>query len=1268
MNNVKEILERVYKIIGENGVLTKKNIKGTISPKELVYLARLNYIKKDGLMSPNYILCDPMGLYEFGLKHMKDKENYLGRKCLERAYRMGFKDAGYQLFLDSIINEDYGEACWFLRKLLENSTGEERVLYNFYLFLLSGVTVLPDDLISKVKCLSLQDISVTYDEDTAIGEIRRKIYTCTFERNFSSARRNFYKLVRRQAIKPDEGAILELLKRNFVCDKNDEEILQENARIEFYDVIKSYLNKRSRQRVLGIKERCILQLIDALESEKIASVSSDVENFFEAIEAKDYKKANMIMAKESLCNPKKNLSSVEILLGKVLNRIEEKSFNDEERAYSKGIDALYKRDFFVAFKCFHECLEVSPNHSLANYAAFAEYVDKNLFEKAFTYLKVAYENGTDAERKEYVEAIYLMNYLIDMPEEYELVAKTYTFDEESEIGVLYANRNFKDAQKLLIKSTGVILTVDRMAKVALYRALDKQLSKDKETVITLSLESNFVAIVEFLEMLDAKRGLDKYERYMLFIARDILAVKETKAIPLTVSHPTTFETALDMNDYEGALEATDKDKYFNNVLWAPVIALLKQISAVYKEIALNKSYIQLFEDGERYWENGNFFKAEICYQKVHELNPDYRPAIKKLFIYGIFTKRFDMALQYLEKLGVFTNKKEENEYNIFLYLLNHVTVLPDNLRAKAKKLSFQDMGELAQANDSTSSLMYNVVVAILGKKFIHARSLLKNQELNRKLTETETALMILLAEADIIQRAEKAKLMVLLNENKIDEFIKLSAEIDDKYGLNKSMEASFAIAKEIALIKRTGRVPSVIKKDSLTIFQAIENHDYEQAERFNSEYLESYSRYDELLGCSIKKLLEIVREIKDSVYDGPKEASRTDSIDSNAQSVYERGKESYRTGRFYEAFCDFRKCLEINPNHKGAAFEMFCQCCDLLAYNKALEYYRIMIQTETIEEHLENGIYLYLLNYLIDLPEDLKPRLEDVSIDNIELKGIQTPKIYYAKAYIACLKKNFKHAMGIMKDLVILNGFNSRVSVLYRLFGEVQTYYDAFERKLLNNLKEKDYVGALQILEDMEEKWPLNVMERAIKSLIQDIIVIKNTNEVPVKGSHNCISVFAAIFNKDYSAAYRINKSFSLTGNTNEILDILLDDIISCITTIKKGFSSEPDLTQEEKISIEDMCGSGLVPDMISTIKKGVSIEESLRMYAANNEERYIVYIMLADSFINEGNFDAARNCLASIDEVGARRDLLGKYYRYVEATGKKSKNIIISKKETQGE
>ena len=97
-----------------------------------------------------------------------------------------------------------------------------------------------------------------------------------------------------------------------------------------------------------------------------------------------------------------------------------------------------------------------------------------------------------------------------------------------------------------------------------------------------------------------------------------------------------------------------------------------------------------------------YSKAQKIYLKCLEIDNNHYETLLQLFLLAIKKYNYSVAIKYLNKLYKLNNKSVENDLNLYLYILNLITVLPNDLLNKVSMFTLKDL--LINNNDNENKI------------------------------------------------------------------------------------------------------------------------------------------------------------------------------------------------------------------------------------------------------------------------------------------------------------------------------------------------------------------------------------------------------------------------------------------------------------------------------------------------------------------------------------------------------------------------------------
>ncbi len=276
-----------------------------------------------------------------------------------------------------------------------------------------------------------------------------------------------------------------------------------------------------------------------------------------------------------------------------------------------------------------------------------------------------------------------------------------------------------------------------------------------------------------------------------------------------------------------------------------------------------KTVDQLYLYGKKLINNREFEKAKICFKKCLEIDGNFVNAAFQLFIEAIRENKYDEAFKYLDILyNSSDNYLYRQDCNLYLYLLNNITLVPDRYLEYVKNLQFSDLKIKGNKPNFVLDLQNSIRKFIYYKKFNDA--LIKSDEL-LKLPKTKTIRNILIKRLIIKAKAKKVEDLnylktLIQNEEyaKIKTFYENSANYQETCILDKYI---IILVDLLLKMNKTGELPKLSTAKSDDVFEAINNGNYGLALSLSKNYDKNKSVIYLLLEKIVLKIKTLKKEI-----------------------------------------------------------------------------------------------------------------------------------------------------------------------------------------------------------------------------------------------------------------------------------------------------------------------------------------------------------------------------------------------------------------------
>jgi len=267
--------------------------------------------------------------------------------------------------------------------------------------------------------------------------------------------------------------------------------------------------------------------------------------------------------------------------------------------YAYGMSLIWKKDHDNAYKCFEECYKLDNNFGAAAFQLFSKSLRQKNYDNVIKYLNGLGENKEEF-KKDKMLYIYLLNMIIDLPDEYKKIAKSISFndikvnDDDKRFGnVVNQNniRNFIFEHKYLyaIKILNQEMRNNKkisVQNIVIKNLLDQVLAKENERrneVLRFIKDKNYADAINILEQQKEKNLLSLNDNYILDLAKILINYKNTgKLYNNSNGFDKNVYDAINNANYKRALElsAEYSEKYNLNKENIPLLLLLIDINNI----------------------------------------------------------------------------------------------------------------------------------------------------------------------------------------------------------------------------------------------------------------------------------------------------------------------------------------------------------------------------------------------------------------------------------------------------------------------------------------------------------------------------------------------------------------------------------------------------------------------------------------------------------------------------------------------------------------
>lgn len=260
--------------------------------------------------------------------------------------------------------------------------------------------------------------------------------------------------------------------------------------------------------------------------------------------------------------------------------------------------------------------------------------------------------------------------------------------------------------------------------------------------------------------------------------------------------------------------------------------------------------------------------------------------------------------------------------------------------------------------------------------------------------------------------------------------------------------------------------------------------------------------------------------------------------------LFSYGKYLARNQEIDKSNTCFLRCLEINPNDSGSAFYMFMTYIRKENYEEAFKYLDILFNCKDSKLINDLNLYLYLMSYIIKLPDKYKAIVDNISYEDVQYDGFSSSNLEINETRNLILKRKFLVALTKIRNYTKLgNSIHASDFLVKKMLIKITDENQLNKNKLKELIKNKDYQSIIDLLRLKPNLPPL---EEQIYKLSSIYIEISKTKKIPIKNCEITSDLSVAIERNNFELA------LELITISNVIIYPILINLIDLINGLLK--------------------------------------------------------------------------------------------------------------------
>lgn len=296
------------------------------------------------------------------------------------------------------------------------------------------------------------------------------------------------------------------------------------------------------------------------------------------------------------------------------------NFGDVNKLYIYGKELVDSKRREEGFKVFERCFLLDCSNVDVALQLMVNSVRNKEYEEALKYYDVLYES--DNTNRKYLYYLYLLGFVVELPEHYRNVVKSLTPDmimvEETDnytrmlnntIGLVFNGKLTYAYSKRFGWHKDKSMSVDDYVEVTMLKASVSCSVESKKAIEDSILEERYDDALALMEKESNIRELPIYNRYVNYLLNDIIRMinfKEVHDVIVNDKNTINMFVALDNYDYESALKLNvahcnsnnmDVNKSMMYILLTRIIKLRKEIlNIVDEEVKKEEPVAEVIEE------------------------------------------------------------------------------------------------------------------------------------------------------------------------------------------------------------------------------------------------------------------------------------------------------------------------------------------------------------------------------------------------------------------------------------------------------------------------------------------------------------------------------------------------------------------------------------------------------------------------------------------------------------------------------------------------
>lgn len=316
---------------------------------------------------------------------------------------------------------------------------------------------------------------------------------------------------------------------------------------------------------------------------------------------------------------------------------------------------------------------------------------------------------------------------------------------------------------------------------------------------------------------------------------------------------------------------------------------------------------------------------------------------------------------------------------------------------------------------------------------------------------------------------------------------------------------------------------------------------------------------------------------------------------------------------------------DMNPRYLKANYRLFYESVFSRDEEYILKSFLRMHITHDQNFIIDNNVCLYLLSFTMKLPPIFKQYLKTLRYKDMTFSNEEYEYSWINSVYDNIYKNKFKFALKNINDYINQNGYsNMRCSLVKLLLKRTIDTQKEYIPSITSLIENHQYEEALEILKN---KPNITALEKIFILILENIILVKETNLHIKNTDFQSSNVFNAIMRGNYNLALEISTNKDKNTNNNKSLLTLLLERLCTLNNINLAMPVDEDyenIVFKIKNKTYDLTESlKQYLEKINKVEYFYLIQNLINLNELNNEQNNLkIFVILSQLSKNEYKFN----------------------------------------------